>query len=269
MKLPLAGHRILVTRTREQGSTLAAALCALGADVLEVPTIRIAPPDSYAPLDAALARWHEFDMLVVSSANTAQVLASRLLLLDPALSRLRLPPGYPPGQPWTVAIGPATAAALREAGFRVDEQPMPAVAESVVRELAPRARGKHILLARAKVARDLVPDALRAAGATVEVVEAYQTLLAEDSRPVLQAEFAASAPPVAAVTFSSSSTVSNFFSLLGAEGARAALATARACSIGPVTSATLRGYGVEPAAEAVKHDVEGLVEVILQTLRQL
>ncbi len=251
MKLPLAGHRILVTRTREQSSTLTAALGTLGADVLEVPTIRIAPPDSYAPLDAALARRREFDILIVSSANTAQVLAARL----------PLPWGY---QPWTVAIGPATAAALCEAGFRVDEQPVPAVAESVVRELAPQVQGKRILLPRAKVARDMMPDALQAAGAIVEVVEAYQTLLAEESRPVLQAAFAAGAPPVTAVTFSSSSTVTNFFALLGVGGAQAALVTARACSIGPVTSATLRGYGVEPAGEASQHDVPGLVEVVLQ-----
>lgn len=251
MNLPLAGHRILVTRTREQSSTLAAALHTLGADVLEVPTIRITPPASYAPLDAALARWREFDILIVSSVNTAQVLAARL-------------PTPWSEQPYIVAIGPATAAVLQEAGFRVDEQPLPAVAESVVRELAPRVRGKRILLPRAKVARDVMPDALRTAGATVEVVEAYQTLLAEASRPVLQAAFAAGALPVTAVTFSSSSTVTNFFELLGPEDAQAALARARACSIGPVTSATLRGYGVEPAAEAAQHDVPGLVEAVLQ-----
>ncbi len=253
MKLSLAGHRILVTRTREQSSALAAALNTLGADVLEVPTIRIAPPESYAPLDAALARRREFDILIVSSANTAQVLAARM-------------PSPWVYQPWTVAIGPATAAALHQAGFRVDEQPMPAIAESVVRELAPRVRGKRILLPRAKAARDLIPDALRAAGATVEVVEAYRTLLAEDSRSILQAAFAPDAPPVSAVTFSSSSTVTNFFALLGPEGAQAALATARACSIGPITSATLRGYGVEPAGEAAQHDVPGLVEAILQVV---
>ncbi len=255
MKLPLAGHRILVTRTREQSSTLAAALKTLGADVLEVPTIRIAPPDTYAPLDAALARRSEFDILIVSSANTAQVLAARLP--SPWLY-----------QPWTVAIGPATAGALHEAGFQVNEQPMPAVAESVVRELAPRVRGKRILLPRAKVARDLMPEALRSAGAIVEVVEAYQTLLAEDSRSILQSAFAADAPPISAVTFSSSSTVTNFFALLGPEGAQAALAAERAYSIGPVTSATLRGYGIEPAAEAVRHDVDGLIQAILEMLRQ-
>ena len=245
----------MVTRTREQSSTLAVSLRALGADVLEVPTIRLVPPASYAPLDQALARLAEYDVLLVTSANTAQVLARRR------------PPPWGSCQPWTVAIGPATAQALRQLGLRVDLQPMPAIAESVVRDLAPTAAGKRMLLARAAVARDLLPDTLRQAGATVDIVEAYRTVLAEESRPLLQAAFAPGAEPVDAVTFTSSSTVENFFALLGADAARHALHSSRACSIGPITSEALRAHGIEPAVEATEHDVTGLLAAVRRALQ--
>ena len=150
----LSGRRILVTRTREQSSTLVFALRALGAEVIEVPTIRFEPPASYAPLDAALARLGEYDVLLVTSANTARVLAERRPLPWSA-------------QPYTVAVGPATAEALEAPGLRVDLKPEPSVAESVLRILAPGAAGKKMLLVRAEQARDVLPDGLRAAGATV------------------------------------------------------------------------------------------------------
>ncbi len=244
----------MVTRTREQNSGLAAALRALGAEVLEVPLIRIVPPESYAALDAALSRLHAFDTLLVTSANTARVLVERK-------------PAPWVTQPFTVAVGPATAEALRMAGLRVDLQPMPSVAESVVRELAPGARGKCMLLARAAVARDVLPDSLRAAGADVQVVDAYRTVPAEESRSVLQEVFAHGATRVDAVTFTSSSTVENFFALLGLEAGKEGLAASRACSIGPITSQTLQDHGVETVAEASEHDVEGLVNAIRTLFR--
>ena len=249
----LTGKRILVTRTREQSSTLAALLRAMGAEVLEVPTIQIVPPVSYAPLDQALARVAEYDTLLVTSANTARVLAER-----------KLPPWET--QPYTVAVGPATTQALRDAGLRVDLQPKPAIAESIVRELAPTARGKRMLLVRALVAREVLPEGLRAAGATVEIVDAYQTVLAEESRVALRQAFADEANSVDAVAFTSSSTVDRFFALLGEETGKAALRKSHACSIGPVTSQTLREHEIEPAAEAVEHDVAGLVAAIVRLL---
>ncbi len=244
----------MVTRTREQSSALARSLRQLGAEVLEVPTIRIEPPASYVLLDAALARISEYDTLLVTSANTARVLAQRR------------PPPWTPSQPFTVAVGPATADALREAGLRVDLQPTPAIAESVVRELVPGARGKRMLLPRASIARDLLPDRLREAGASVEIVEAYRTVLEEKSRAMLQAAFDPGTPPVDAVTFTSSSTVENFFTLLGNDAARQALGGTRACSIGPITSATLRTFGSEPVEEASDHDLDGLVEAVIRAL---
>ncbi len=250
MTHPLQGKRIVITRTREQASVLAGALRELGAEVLEVPTIRIEPPESYAPLDAALARIADYDVLLLTSANTARMLGSRR-------------PAPWAAQPFTVAVGPATADALRSAGLRVDLQPEPAIAESVVRELAPEARGKRMLLPRAAVARDMLPDALREVGATVDVVEAYRTVLAEKSQALLAAAFER---PVNALTFTSSSTVENFFALLGENTAQAVLRTSRACSIGPITSRTLRAHGVEPASEAGTHDVGGLVRAVCSLL---
>ncbi len=252
MTHPLQGKRIVVTRTREQASGLASALRELGAEVLEIPTIRVEPPASYAALDAALARLGEYHTLLVTSANTVRVLLSRK------------PPPWAL-QPYTVAIGPATASALRQSGLRVDLQPEPAVAESVVQALAPGAAGKRMLLARAAVARDVLPDALREAGAVVDVVEAYRTVPADESRWLLAAAFAA---PVDAVTFTSSSTVENFFALLGKADAERALAAAHACSIGPITSRTLRANGIEPDTEAAVHDVPGLVRSVLSMLSQ-
>ena len=250
---PLAGRRVLVTRTREQASALRAQLETLGADVLEVPTIRIAPPESYDGLDRALANLERYNILIVTSANTARVLRERGIgAIPPALQ--------------VMAVGPATAEALRETGVRVDRVPVPAVGESVVRELAPHAAGKRILLARAAVARDVIPLGLRAAGATVEIAEAYRTVLANESRAILETAFAPDEPPVDAVTFTSSSTVQHFFALLGEEAAGRALERVAVCSIGPVTSGTLREFGVEPAIEAAEHTVGGLVVAIVVAL---
>lgn len=247
---PLAGRRIVITRTREQSGTLAVALRAMGAEVVEIPTIRVVPVESYAALDQALSALERYDALLVTSANTVRVL----------LQRKPLPWTF---QPMTVAIGPATAQALRTAALRVDLQPVPAIAESVVEALRAKAAGKRMLLVRAEVARELLPSALRAAGATVDVVDAYRTILAEESAGPLLAAFD---HKVDAVAFTSSSTATNFFRLLGAAQASRVLANCAACSIGPVTSETLRGLGISPAAEAENHDVAGLVAVMKQLL---
>ncbi len=248
---PLAGRRILVTRTREQGSTLVSRLRGLGAEVLEVPTIRIVPPVSYAPLDQALAELASYDVLLVTSANTARVLAARQ------------PPPWP-AQPYTAVVGPATAAALRAAGLRVDFEAAPAVAESLARELAPGARGRRMLLPQAGNARDLLPRALREAGALVDVVEAYHNEAEEGARVLLQELFCGAEPAVDAIAFTSSSTVQNFLRLLDLEQGMRVMSAVKACSIGPITSGTLREHGWEPAAEATRHDVEGLLAALVQ-----
>jgi uroporphyrinogen-III synthase len=257
--LPLAGRRIVVTRTQEGGAKLAGRLQELGAEAIEVPLIRIVPPTSYEALDQALGRLPEYDVLLVTSANTARVLAER-----------RPTPWN--SQPFTAVIGPATAQAMRDAGLRVDLQPSPSIAESLVRELAPTASAKHILLPRAQTARELLPDALRAAGARVDVVAAYRTLPEERSGALLQALCSPGEPPVDAVTFTSGSTVHSFFQLLG-DQAHPWLRRMQVFSIGPVTTAVFAQYraaagSAEPRLfEAATHDLDGLVAMLVQHLQ--
>ena len=258
---PLAGRTIVVTRSRDQASALSRRLQELGATVIEIPTIAIVPPQSYEPLDAALAQLQLYDWLVITSANTAHVLAQRLVVRGLALS----------GQPRTVAVGPATAEALRQHGWRVDLVPQPAVAESIVSALRGQVRGKRVLIARAEVARDLLPLALEEAGAEVVIVHAYRTVLAEASESIVAEAFGTGAGQSRAtldgLTFTSSSTVRNLAALL--EKARAPWpAAAQVFSIGPITSRTLREHSIEPDWEAAEHDVEGLVASVVKAFSQ-
>ncbi|HEY0786034.1 MAG TPA: uroporphyrinogen-III synthase [Acidobacteriaceae bacterium] len=252
---PLAGRRIVVTRSREQASALTRRLEEQGAKVVEIPTIATVPPQSYEPLDAALAELGAYDWLVVTSANTARVLRERLEVLDVHPVRL----------PQTVAVGPATAAALRAVGFRVDLVPEPAVAESIVAALRERVAGQRVLLVRAEVGRDLLPRALADAGARVTVAAAYRTVPDEESVALVARLFAAGAAKVDALTFTSSSTARNFFALLERAGLQWP-PQPRVFSIGPITSATLRDLGAAPHYEAVQHDVQGLVDGLLLEL---
>lgn len=253
----LAGRTIVVTRPRRQASRLRGELEALGATVIELPTIEIVPPDSYEPLDAALRDLGQYQWLVVTSANTARVLGERLARLgvDPALvSGIRV-----------VAVGAATAAALQETGFRVDLVPPKYVAESVVEVLRDKVAGARVLLARAAVARDVIPDELQRVGATVNVVDAYRTVIPEESARLVKGIFVDSPVP-AAVTFTSSSTATNFFQLLCEAGICSVPKGVQAISVGPITSETLRELGWEPAAEADPHNVDGLVQATLRAL---
>jgi uroporphyrinogen-III synthase len=256
-RMPLAGKKIVVTRARHQASRLSRELEAYGARVIELPTIEIVPPDSYEPLDAALRDLPQYQWVIATSANTVRVLRERLALLGIDFSVL--------SGVQVVAIGSATAAALREAGFRVDLVPPKYVAESLVDGLRDRVAGGRILLARAAVARDVIPEALRRLGAAMDVVDAYRTVIPDDSAGLVRGVFA-DLPLPDAVTFTSSSTATNFFHLLGEAGLCSVPDGVLAVSIGPITSATLRELGWEPAVEADPHDVEGLVRAVVWAL---
>ena len=219
-----------------------------------MPTVALEPPTTWEPLDTALRSLATYDWLIVTSANTARVLGERLELHGLT----------PNSQPRTVAVGPATARALEQVGLRVDLVPEPAVAESLVNAIRGKVRGQRVLLARAAVARNLIPDALTQAGAEVTVVEAYRTVLAQDSQALLLAAFGSAEVKVDALTFTSSSTVTNLVTLL--ETAGLAWPQARIFSIGPITSETLRAAGVTPDGEAAHHDVDGLVEAVVRGL---
>jgi uroporphyrinogen-III synthase len=254
---PLRGMRVLVGRARHQAGSLSAELRRLGADVIQIPFIEIRKPRSFRPLDAALENLAAYDWLILTSVNGAEAMWERMRkrrLSNAALKHLRV-----------AAIGPATKSAIEQRGGRVDVVPKEYVAESVVRSLRNRVRGKRVLLVRAKVARDVIPQELRRAGARVDVVEAYETVVPQTSRRRVQAalEHAGGRPHV--VTFTSSSTVRNFVELLGL-GKRARsrkLAGIRMASIGPVTSATLREFGLPVDISAKEFTIPGLVQAII------
>ena len=238
---PLAGRRVAVTRARAQASDLAARLRALGAEVIETPAIRIVPLDPPMPDPAA------YDLVCLTSPNGVRLLFERLAAAGHdarALHGARV-----------AAIGPGTARALREHGVIADVVPERFVAEALVEALAgiPVSRA---LIARARVARDVLPDALRARGAEVDVLELYETV----AEP-LSDELVAAARDADYVTFTSSSTVRFFLDAAG--GASALSAQTRLVSIGPVTSETLREHALEPHVEAERHDVDGLVDALV------
>jgi len=249
--MPLAGRRVLVTRAAHQAGKLSDGLRALGAEPVEVPVLEIQPPAHFEPLDAALANLAAFNCLILTSANTVSALAARAKTLGLRFTQ--------PASLKIAAIGQATAEAARREGFQVSIVPESYVAESLIQALAGHSAGQRILLARAAVARDILPDALRAAGAQVDVVDAYRNVMPESAPPQLQAALAAG---IHAATFTSSSSATRL-----AEAANAAqipwpFPGVPAASIGPVTSATLRELDWEPAIEANPSDIPGLIAAV-------
>ncbi len=256
-ELPLAGRRILVTRARHQAGQLSEKLRALGAEVVEIPAIEIVPPESYAELDRALVNLSQYQWLIVTSANGAHALGGRMTFLgigSTAFAQVKI-----------AAVGSATARALEELGLRIAVTPAEYVAESLVEALGDQVVGQRVLLARAAVARDVIPDVLRARGATVDVVDAYRTAIPEESVTAVRTIFGIDGRIPDAATFTSSSTVTNFLNLLRAAGIEAPKRM-RAVSIGPITSRTMRENGWEPAAEADPHDLEGLVQAAVNAV---
>jgi uroporphyrinogen-III synthase len=252
---PLAGKRILVTRARHQAGQLSTQLSALGAEVIEIPAIEILPPESFAPLDAALHSIAQYEWLVVTSANTVRTLRDRMAehnLSVKNLSHLKI-----------AAIGSGTAHALLELELAVSIVPPEYVAESLLSVLGDELRRKRVLLARAAIARDIIPETLIANGAQLDVVDAYRTIVPEKSAQLVAELFATQSEIPHAATFTSSSTVANFFLLLQSAGIEKQPAGMKAISIGPITSQTLRDRKWEPAAEADPHDLQGLVAAVI------
>jgi uroporphyrinogen III methyltransferase/synthase len=250
-RLPLFGKRIVITRTREQASVLREALGELGAQVVELPTIEIRDPASWEPLDRAIRRLDQFDYLLVTSANGVRNFLARLKAGGRDVRDLK---GLLIG-----AIGPATAAEFAKTGVRVDFVPKEYRAEGLLEALRDRdIRGKAFLVPRAKVARDLVPQALADRGARVEVVEAYETVTPQFPEGELERLLT---PPPDLITFTSSSTAANFARLFPGKLDETLRGTAVA-SIGPITSATIRKLGLSVDVEATESTISGLVQAI-------
>lgn len=275
---PLKKIRVLVGRARHQASALSAELRSLGARVLEIPFIEIRKPRSFQPLDSALKNLGEYDWLILTSVNGVEAMWQRLEKLKlihagiregHEFTRAAVRPKSGPALAAEVrrlriaAIGPATKKAIEQCGVKVDVVPKEYVAESVVRSLRRRVKGKRVLLVRAKVARDVIPRELRKAGAHVDVVEAYETVVPQSSRTRLRAALQNPRQRPHVVTFTSSSTVRNFVALLGSARARASLDGILTASIGPVTSSTLLELGLEVDIEAREFTILGLVDAIV------
>lgn len=250
-KLPLFGQRIVVTRAREQASALSEQLHFLGAETIELPAIAIQPAADYGPLDRAIANLRSYDWLIFTSANGVRFFLDRL---DASKSDVRAMAGR------ICAIGPATREALERFHIKVDVMAEKYVAEGLLDALAGYdLNGARVLIARAAVARDLLPNELTRRGARVEVVEAYRTVVPPDL-PQRAHEVLARKPDW--ITFTSSSTVTNLVDAIGAN----ALDGIQTASIGPITSATLRRHGVPVALEASEYTISGMVQALIEAV---
>lgn len=252
----LRGVQVLVGRTRHQASALSAGLKDLGAEVIEIPFLEILEPRSYQPLDTSLERIQEYQWLILTSVNGVEALAARMKHLKIPRARLE--------HLKIAAIGPATQAEIEKLGLEVSVVPKRYVAEAVVESLEKHVEGQRILLARAKVARDVIPRQLRKLGAQVDVVEAYETVAPESSRIRLQVLFENERNRPDVITFASSSSVKNFVALLGGRGRgpHTDWNGIRFASIGPITSATLRELGMPVDIEAAEFTIPGLIRAI-------
>ena len=257
-KHPLSGIRVLVGRAHHQAGALSGQLRKLGAEVIEIPFIEIRKPRSFKPLDEALKNLARYKWLILTSVNGVEALWERmqhLHLTKHALSHLRV-----------AAIGPATRKAIENLGISVDVVPKEYVAESVVRSLKRKVKGKGVLLVRARVARDVIPRELRKVGARLDVVEAYETVVPQSSRQRVRATLRSPLQRPHVVTFTSSSTVRNFVTLLGSSAKtlwqRKSQSSIRTASIGPVTSSTLRELGLPVDIQAREFTIPGLVTAI-------
>jgi len=242
---PLVGRRVVVTRATEQAGQLSGALREVGAEVIEVATIRIEEPtDGGAALDDAIAGLAGFDWVVLTSPNGARRFCDRLRD-GRDLAGVRL-----------AAIGPGTAAVLAEYHLQVDLIPERFVAESLLEvfpDVDPTTGSGRVLLARAELAREVLPDGLRERGWDVHVVEAYRTVPAEisgsDRERLRDAHV---------VTFASASSVTNYLAATGAD-----LVAPVVAAIGPITADAARDAGLVVTVEAPVHTIEGLVDALV------
>jgi uroporphyrinogen-III synthase len=272
---PLQGKRVLVTRTRDQASAFSERLQALGAIPVELPTIRIVPPQDWQQLDDALKRLYETDAsdrsyynwLVLTSANGVHICCERLLSMGydlRAMQGVRI-----------ATIGPATAAALARYGIVADLLPDEYIAEAVatalIRDVQQRGltlKGQRILLARAAEARKVLVSELQEVGAEVDEVAAYYTLpVASDDEQGREVLRLLQNDQLDILTFTSSSTVRNFVTWLKSCEASSPLdlvAQLTIACIGPITSQTARELGLHVDIEAKEFTIDGLVEAIVQ-----
>ncbi len=244
---PLHGRRVVVTRARAQASGLAATLRGLGAEVVELPAIRIEPRVETQQVRDALTRLDDYSLVCLTSPNGVRLLFEAMTGAGRDARAL--------AGATVAAIGPGTARALAERGIVADVVPERFVAEALVEALTDiEVEGRRVLVARAAEARDVLPDALRERGAEVDVVALYETVRETPDEAAIER-----AQNADYVTFTSSSTVTNLVEALGDRFP----SKARVVSIGPVTSTAARTAGLQVDVEAERHDVDGLLAALL------
>lgn len=253
-KRPLFGKRIVITRARAQASGLVSQLTRLGAHCIELPTIQITPPKDIQVLKTAIEQISGYDWLVFTSVNGVKFFFDTLFDMGQDVRSL--------GHLKFACIGPVTKERLRDYGIISDILPETYRAESVIKAFsAISLADKKILLPRAKVARTILPEELTKMGARVDEVAAYETQLNPGGKQELVSLLENNEIDV--VTFTSSSTVSNFMSLLDDKDTKSLLKNVKTASIGPITSDTARSLDIEPDIEAAEYTIQGLVNSLL------
>lgn len=254
--LPLAGRRIVVTRAKDQALAFVSLLEAQGAEAICFPTILVCPPTDWGPLDGALDKISTYDWCIFTSARGVEAVEARLRERGQGpdvLSGVKL-----------AAIGPKTAKALEDLGLTVDCVPEEYRAEAIISAIGPqKLSGSRFLLPRARIAREVLPETIRALGGAIDVVEAYRTEAPETSETTALVEKLQSGE-IDVVTFTSSSTVTNFMAILETFGGASLLERVTVACIGPITAETAQKEGLSSEVVAEDYTIEGLVEVLVK-----
>jgi uroporphyrinogen III methyltransferase / synthase len=252
---PLGGKLIMITRARSQAGALADKLEALGAEVVEFPTIEIRPPENYAGLDAAIKNIHNYDWVIFTSVNGVEQFLGRARHLHEPMGDLQ--------SSRFAAIGPETAKRLEAAGFRPCLVPQKFQAEGLLELLETESlRHKRVLIPRAAKARDILPETLKAWGAEVDVVEAYRTVIPSAHTADIQALLRQRKVDV--ITFTSSSTVANFKTHFEGQALSEALSDIAVACIGEITKKTVEDLGGRAHIVATESTIDGLVRAIVE-----
>ena len=251
---PLVGRKILITRARDQAAVFSSSLRDLGAEVIELPTIEIVPPASWKGLDRAIDQITSYNWLIFTSVNGVNFFWQRWK----ERNKDRLPPSLK-----ICAIGPATAYQLMEKGIEVHTTPKEFVAEAILKGFEKSMlKGKRILLARAKEARDILPEGLRKMGAQVDVVETYRTVKPKGGSKGLKQLLTKG--KVDAITFTSSSTVNHFAELLKKEDLQNLLSGITIACIGPITARTAKNWKMRVQIQPKEYTIPALTQAIVQ-----
>ncbi|MFQ5902706.1 MAG: uroporphyrinogen-III synthase [Candidatus Binatia bacterium] len=252
---PLSGRRIVVTRARSQASVFMRGIEDLGGEVVEFPTIEILAPKSYDSLDEAIHKIETYHWIIFTSANGVEHFLARFQHLKWDMRSLK--------EIKIAAIGPETAKALESFNLRADLVPQEYRAEAILQKLKPdEMRGKRVLLPRAAEARDILPKTLREWGAEVDVVEAYRTVAAKSDAPWFRSLLLGR--KIDMITFTSSSTVTNFAALFQDEDMGELLASTAVACIGPITQERAKEMRLRVDVVPREYTIPGLTEAIVE-----